>query len=88
VSAYTKAERRERWGTCIKYLKLAGNVPAAQRMAAKQGVSFPTAVWVSALGKMLEAGAEPGRPKNPRRRRNVESTAGAVDNRPAAPPSE
>ena len=86
--SYTKAERRERWDTCTKYLKLAGNVPAAQRMAAKQGVSFPTAVWVSALGKMLESGGEPGRPKNPRRRRNLESTARPVDNRPAAPPSE
>lgn len=50
----TKAERQERWDVCIKYLRLAGSIPAAQRMAAKQGVSFPTAVWVTALGKMLE----------------------------------
>ena len=56
---YTKAEREARWETCIKYLKRCGNLPAAQKVASQEGVSFNTSVWVTALGKMLGRGERP-----------------------------
>lgn len=50
----SKAYQRERWRRCADYIARAGDVPAAMRLAKKDGFSANTSVWISALGKLLE----------------------------------
>lgn len=50
----TPKMRRERWRVCADYIARAGSIPAAMKLAKKDGKSFNTSVWISALGKMLE----------------------------------
>ena len=59
-ATHTPSERAERWETCIRYLKRHGDIPAAQRAAKRDSVAFPTAVWLTALSKMLMRGEFPG----------------------------
>ena len=52
--AYTKAQREERWRRMQKYLREAGSLPAAMRLAKKRdGFAAPTSAWITALSKML-----------------------------------
>ena len=53
-SVYTKAERQQRWDICTKYLKRHPTLDAARKAAAKDGVSFNTSVWITALSKILQ----------------------------------
>lgn len=56
----TKAERKARWDICMKYLRTRGNLPDAMRAAKRDGISYDTSVWITALGKLLQAGEVPG----------------------------
>lgn len=49
----TRAEREERWRECRKYLRLAGNLPAARKLANRVGFFQNTSVWITALSQML-----------------------------------
>lgn len=49
----TKGHRGVRSRTCARYLREAGSIPAAVRLAKSQGFSVSTSVWIGALGKML-----------------------------------
>lgn len=50
----TKKYREERMWKCQAYLREAGSLKAAQKLAKKQeGFSANTSVWITALGKML-----------------------------------
>jgi hypothetical protein len=50
----TKEERQERWERCADFLRRAGNIPAARKLAAQEGFGANTSVWISALSKILE----------------------------------
>lgn len=50
----TKTQREERWRTCARYIAQGGDIPSGQLLVKKDGVSFNTSVWISALGKLLE----------------------------------
>jgi hypothetical protein len=54
VSGLSAAERRARWNKCVRYLGTAGSVPAARKLAKREGFAAPAAAWVGALGKMLK----------------------------------
>jgi hypothetical protein len=49
----TIAERQERWERCAGYLRKAGNLNGARKLARAEGWGANTSVWVSALSKML-----------------------------------
>jgi len=72
----TPKQRQERWEKCIGYMSRYGSLPEAMAAAKKDGVSFNTSVWLSALGKMLERGQRPkGMPEVLVHRRLRSSTA-------------
>jgi hypothetical protein len=50
----TKEQRQERWERCAEFLRRAGNLPAARKLAAREGFGANTSVWISALSKILE----------------------------------
>ena len=58
-----KKARQERWEKCIKYIACYGSLPEAMAAAKRDGVSCDTSVWITALGKMLERGQQPGIPE-------------------------
>lgn len=47
--------RRDR---CIEYLRRAGSMPAAQKLANEEGFTQNTSVWIGALGQMLKEDAD------------------------------
>jgi hypothetical protein len=50
----TGAARQERWDTCQVYIRLAGTLEGAQKLAKADGYSFGYLVWVNAMSKMLD----------------------------------
>ncbi len=44
----------QRWAQCQKYLRRAGSLPGARSLAAADGFSCNTSVWITALGKVLK----------------------------------
>ncbi len=55
----TKEYRAERTRKAVGYLVLAGDVPAARKLARAEGHNWNTSVWLTALGRILagETGA-------------------------------
>lgn len=51
--AYTKAERAARWAKMADYLRRAGSMPAAVKLAKREHFTAPTSAWITAVGKML-----------------------------------
>lgn len=51
--AYTKTQRKERWVRMVGYLRRAGSLPAAMKLAEKEHFGAPTSAWITALGKLL-----------------------------------
>jgi hypothetical protein len=49
----SKEERAERLRKCMGYLKHNYGLTAAKAAAKRDGVTFSTSVWVTALGKLL-----------------------------------
>lgn len=50
----TPERRAERWREAAAFLRRAGSLPAARRLAASERhPGFDTSVWITALGKML-----------------------------------
>jgi hypothetical protein len=45
--------KRERRDKCKEYLRRAGNLPDAMKMAKKDGFAQNASVWVGALAEML-----------------------------------
>lgn len=56
----TKEGQQARREECIGYLARHSDMPAAMKAAARDGISYNTSVWITALSKMLERGREPG----------------------------
>ena len=53
----TRAEREERWRRMTAYLREAGTMPAAMKLARERdGYSAPTSAWITALSKLLDGG--------------------------------
>lgn len=52
----TEAYRREREQKCVEYLLKAGTLPAARKLAARDGFGAQTSAWLGALGKILKGG--------------------------------
>lgn len=48
--------QEERWETCARYIRMTKSLPAAQKRAARDGISYNTSVWITAFGKMLAGG--------------------------------
>lgn len=46
-------QRDTRSRTCAKYLREAGSIPAAMKLAKSRGFSVNTSAWISALGKLI-----------------------------------
>ena len=60
MMARAKEERKKRWEVCQEYLLANRDLPAAILAARLDDVVFDTAVWITALGKLLESGKRPG----------------------------
>lgn len=56
----TKEDQEARWAKCIGYLEKTPDMPVAMKAAARDGFYCNTSVWITALGKMLGQGREPG----------------------------
>lgn len=46
-------QRDTRARTCAKYLREAGSIPAAMKLAKGRGFNVNTSAWVAALGKLI-----------------------------------
>jgi hypothetical protein len=60
--AYTPGERKERWDICEKYLRRNPTLQSAIEEAKRDGVTYPTAVWITAMSKLLERAATEPKP--------------------------
>lgn len=49
----SKGDRDARSRTCARYLREAGSIPAAQRLAKSQGFAANTSAWITALGRIF-----------------------------------
>ena len=54
--------RRERWRDCEAYMRRANSLPEARALAKKDGKNYDAAVWITALGRLLESGKPPWAP--------------------------
>lgn len=50
----TKEEREERTARLMEYLREAGNIPDAKRLAANDHFSANTSAWITALSRLLK----------------------------------
>ncbi len=50
----------KRWAKCEHYLRNNRSMPEAQAAAKRDGISYNTSVWITAMSKMLVKGFRPG----------------------------
>jgi hypothetical protein len=54
VTKRAAQDKAARWKECAVYIRRAKDLPDAKRLAALDGKTFNTSVWLTAFGKMLE----------------------------------